>query len=70
MTIAIRFVKHSIVASAAALLASLPAHAEWGQINLSEGVSELSREIYDVARPTYHAVSSNTIDEILQKAGA
>lgn len=35
---------------------------EWGRT--------LARRIYDRARPLYHAVSSNTIDDVLAKAGA
>jgi cytochrome c oxidase subunit 2 len=44
--IANRFLKRTVVAGAAALLASLPARADWSLLNMPEGVSELSREIY------------------------
>ncbi len=47
MTIANRFMKRSVAAGGAAMLA-LPARADWDLINLPKGVSELSREIYDV----------------------
>ena len=42
-----RFLKRSVVAGAGAMLA-LPARADWSLINLPKGVSELSREIYDM----------------------
>jgi cytochrome c oxidase subunit 2 len=48
LTIAIRFMKRSVVAGAGAMLASLPARADWSLINLPEGVSVLSREIHDM----------------------
>ena len=48
MTIANRFLKPSVVAGAAALLASVPARADWSLLNMPEGVSELSREIHDM----------------------
>ncbi|MGH8249462.1 MAG: cytochrome c oxidase subunit II [Steroidobacteraceae bacterium] len=38
----------SIVGSALAALVAVPARADWGGINMPEGVSELSREIYDM----------------------
>jgi cytochrome c oxidase subunit 2 len=41
-----RFLKRSVVAGAAATLASLPARADWSAINMTRGVSELSREIH------------------------
>jgi len=43
-----RFLKRSVVAGAAAMLASLPARADWGAINMPRGVSELSHDIYDI----------------------
>ena len=43
-----RFLKRSVVAGAAAMLASLPARADWSAINMTRGVSELSREIHDM----------------------
>ena len=46
MTIASRFLKPSVVAGVAALLGSLPARADWADVNLAEGASELAREIY------------------------
>ncbi len=46
MSIANRFQNQSVVAGAVASLAALPAHADWSLINLPEGVSVLSREIY------------------------
>ncbi len=48
MRIAKRILKRSVVAGAMASLAVLPARADWGLLNMPEGVSELSREIYDV----------------------
>ena len=48
LTIANRFMKRSVVAGAGAMLAALPARADWNLINMPEGVSELSREIYDM----------------------
>jgi cytochrome c oxidase subunit II len=42
-----RFLKRSVVAGAAAMLASLPARADWA-INMPRGVSELSHDIYDI----------------------
>jgi cytochrome c oxidase subunit 2 len=46
LTIASRFLKPSVVAGVAALLGSLPARADWADVNLAEGASELAREIY------------------------
>ncbi len=46
MSIANRFQNQSVVAGAVAALAALPAHADWSLINLPEGVSVLSSEIY------------------------
>jgi cytochrome c oxidase subunit 2 len=46
--IANRFLMRSVVAGVAAMLAALPAHADWRLINMPEGVSELSREIYNM----------------------
>jgi cytochrome c oxidase subunit II len=43
-----RFLKRSVVAGAVAMLASLPARADWGAINMPRGVSELSHDIYDI----------------------
>ncbi len=43
-----RFLKRSVVAGAAAMFASLPARADWSAINMTRGVSELSREIHDM----------------------
>lgn len=43
-----RFLKRSVVAGAGAMLAALPARADWSLVNLPKGVSELSREIYDM----------------------
>jgi len=48
LLIANRFLKRSVVAGVAALLASLPAWADWRLINMPRGVSELSREIYSM----------------------
>ncbi len=48
MRIVNRFLKRSVVAGAAAMLASLPARADWGAINMPRGVSELSHDIYDI----------------------
>ena len=48
LRIANRFLKRSVVAGAAAMLASLPARADWGAINMPRGVSELSHDIYDL----------------------
>jgi cytochrome c oxidase subunit 2 len=42
----IRLLKCLAVAGAIALLASAPARADWNLLNMTEGVSELSREIY------------------------
>jgi cytochrome c oxidase subunit 2 len=46
LTIANRFLKPSVAAGGLALLAALPARADWSLLNMPEGVSELSREIY------------------------
>jgi len=46
--IANRFLKRSVVAGVAAMLASLPAWADWRLVNMPKGVSELSREIYSM----------------------
>jgi cytochrome c oxidase subunit 2 len=46
--IANRFLKRSVVAGAIATLAALPARADWSLLNMPEGVSDLSREIYDM----------------------
>jgi len=46
--IANRFLKQSAVAGTVATLASLPAHADWSLVNMPEGVSILSREIYSM----------------------
>lgn len=43
-----RFLRRSAVAGAIAMLASLPARADWNSLNLPRGVSELSREIHDM----------------------
>lgn len=48
MHIANRFLKRSVVAGVAAMLASLPASADWRLVNMPRGVSELSREIYSM----------------------
>jgi len=41
-----RLLKLPAVAGVLATLAALPARADWGRLNMPEGVSELSREIY------------------------
>ena len=46
MHIASRSKKRSFVAGAVAAFAALPARADWSLVNMPEGVSELSREIY------------------------
>jgi cytochrome c oxidase subunit 2 len=46
LTIASRFLKPSVVAGVLALLGSLPARADWADVNLAEGASEIAREIY------------------------
>jgi len=43
-----RILKRSLAAGAVAAIASLPAHADWGDLNLRRGVSVLSREIHDM----------------------
>lgn len=42
----------------------------YGDLVKTDWGRALARSIYDEARPTYHAVSTHTIDEILEKAGA
>jgi cytochrome c oxidase subunit 2 len=44
--IANRFLMRSAVAGVGAMLVALPARADWSLLNMPEGVSELSREIY------------------------
>ena len=46
LTIANRFLKRYFVAGGVATLTALPARADWADVNLAEGVSELAREIY------------------------
>ncbi|MGH8243295.1 MAG: cytochrome c oxidase subunit II [Steroidobacteraceae bacterium] len=46
MQIVIRFLKWSVVAGTT--MAALPARADWSLVNMPRGVSELSREIYDM----------------------
>lgn len=48
MSIAKRKTKLPVIAGAIAAAASLPARADWGLLNMPVGVSELSREIYDM----------------------
>jgi cytochrome c oxidase subunit 2 len=48
LLIANRFLKRSVVAGVAAMLASLPAWADWRLVNMPKGVSVLSREIYSM----------------------
>ena len=48
MHIANRFLKRSAVAGTVATLASVPARADWSLVNMPEGVSVLSREIYSM----------------------
>lgn len=48
MSIAKRKSKLPAVAAAVAALAALPARADWDLLNMPQGVSELSREIYDM----------------------
>ena len=48
MSIAKRNSKLPARAFALAALTALPAHADWGLLNMPEGVSELSRDIYDM----------------------
>ena len=48
MSIAKRNSKLPVTAGAVAALTALPAHADWGLLNMPKGVSELSREIYDM----------------------
>ena len=47
MTKAIRRVP-SVLALSAAAFASLSAHAEWGNLNMPVGVTELSKEIHSL----------------------
>ena len=46
MTTANRFLNPSVVCGAAALLVTGAARADWADVNLAEGASELAREIY------------------------
>jgi cytochrome c oxidase subunit 2 len=46
LPIANRFLKQSVLASAAAMLVAPPASADWRLVNMPKGVSELSLEIY------------------------
>ena len=46
MTTANRFLNPSVVCGAAALLVTRAARADWADVNLAEGASELAREIY------------------------
>ncbi|MBX3702213.1 MAG: cytochrome c oxidase subunit II [Steroidobacteraceae bacterium] len=48
MSIAKRMLMRSAVAGVLAALATMPAHAGWDLLNMPKGVSELSREIYDM----------------------
>jgi cytochrome c oxidase subunit 2 len=48
VSIAKRKTKLPIIAGAIAAAASLPARADWDLLNMPKGVSELSREIYDM----------------------
>ena len=48
MSIAKRKTKLPVVAGAIAAIAALPARADWDLLNMPKGVSELSREIYDM----------------------
>ena len=48
MRIDTRFFKRSAIAGTAAMLASLPARADWDALNMPRGVSELSRDIHDM----------------------
>lgn len=48
MSIAKRKTKLPVIAGAIAAAASLPARADWDLLNMPKGVSELSREIYDM----------------------
>ncbi len=43
-----RFQKRSLAAAALALLAALPARADWGALNMPRGVSELSHDVHDL----------------------
>jgi len=48
LSIASPMSKRPVIAGSLAALASLPARADWGLLNMPEGVSVLSREIYDM----------------------
>ena len=48
MSIAKRKTKLPVIAGALAAIAALPARADWDLLNMPKGVSELSREIYDM----------------------
>jgi cytochrome c oxidase subunit 2 len=48
VSIAKRKTKLPVVAGAIAAIAALPARADWDLLNMPKGVSELSREIYDM----------------------
>ncbi|HXV40970.1 MAG TPA: cytochrome c oxidase subunit II [Steroidobacteraceae bacterium] len=48
MSIAKRMLMRSAVAGVLAAVAALPARADWDLLNMPQGVSELSREIYDM----------------------
>ena len=48
MSIAKRNSKLPAIAGAIAALTAMPARADWGLLNMPKGVSELSREIYDM----------------------
>jgi cytochrome c oxidase subunit 2 len=48
VSIAKRKTKLPVIAGALATIAALPARADWDLLNMPKGVSELSREIYDM----------------------
>ena len=48
MSIAKRKTKLPVIAGALAAIAALPARADWDLLNMPKGVSEVSREIYDM----------------------
>jgi cytochrome c oxidase subunit 2 len=48
VSIAKRKTKLPVIAGALAAIAALPARADWDLLNMPKGVSELSREIYDM----------------------
>jgi cytochrome c oxidase subunit 2 len=48
VSIAKRNSRLPVTAGAVAALIALPAHADWSLLNMPKGVSELSREIYDM----------------------